>query len=85
MKSVSMISVLTEVIDWTDLHWAVWCQDLDPVKEILETYKSDINTQDDQGWTPLHLACCSQNSELWVIHQMLKRGLDSDTSPGLDL
>jgi hypothetical protein len=72
--------------DWTDLHWAAWCQDLDGVKGILATdLKGIINIQDDQGWTSLHLACCSENSKFWAVHQLAQRNLDSRTSPGSDL
>ena len=67
------------------MHWVVWCQDHDQVKEILATTQIDVDAQDDQGWTALHLACCSQYSNLWSIHQMVNRGLKTNAGHGCGL
>ncbi|KAK3988866.1 hypothetical protein QBC44DRAFT_343014 [Cladorrhinum sp. PSN332] len=71
--------------DWTNLHWAIWTQDLESVKQILSAEGTDINAQDQLGWTPLHLACCSNSSRLWETGQLHPRGLNSQTGPGFDL
>lgn len=63
----------------------MWCQDLDRVKEILATNNDSLNTPDLLGWTALHLACCSQTSKLWEIHQLKERDLDPRAGPGVEL
>ena len=70
--------------DWTELHWAVWCQDLESVKKILALKKNKVNARDSKGWAPLHLACCSHKSTLWSTY-MVARGLRADQGSGLYL
>ncbi|KAH7132348.1 heterokaryon incompatibility protein-domain-containing protein [Dendryphion nanum] len=61
--------------DWTDLHWAVWTQDLDSVKAIC-TRQIDIDAVDERKWTALHLANTSKSSSLWKTRQLEGRELD---------
>ncbi|KLU91735.1 hypothetical protein MAPG_10684 [Magnaporthiopsis poae ATCC 64411] len=68
--------------DWSDLHWAVWTQDLDSVKQILSTAPAAAHAEDDLGWTPLHLACCSNTSRLWQTAQLEPRGLNGSAGIG---
>jgi hypothetical protein len=56
----------------------VWCQNLDQVKGILAADSRNLDTRDDQGWTPLHLACCSKKSRLWDLHQIKNRNWRSN-------
>jgi hypothetical protein len=59
--------------DWTDLHYAVWNHDFDQVRSLARM--GTINSLDSSGWSPLHLACTSEESHLFDIHQINARGL----------
>lgn len=43
--------------EFTALHRAVLCQDLALIKKLLSSQIVDINAQDIDGDTPLHIAC----------------------------
>lgn len=62
--------------DWNDLHWAVWCGDLDRVKEICRDPENItiVNSPDQRGWTALHLACTSKDSDIWKSQQIEPEG-----------
>jgi ankyrin repeat protein len=63
--------------DWTDLHRAVWNHDAQEVESLLQGSSAIINSVDEQGWTPLHLACAAETSMLFVNQQIDHRGRNS--------
>ena len=62
-------STVTETIDETGqtaLHRAVAANDVVLVRELLAEDR-DINAQDNQGWTPLHIACDRKYSDIILL------------------
>ncbi|KAI1841186.1 hypothetical protein JX266_012653 [Neoarthrinium moseri] len=60
--------------NWAALHYAVWRGHLGVVKELLSSRDVDVNLQNGEGRTPLHLAIIqlSDNNESWGILSSLR-------------
>jgi ankyrin repeat protein len=56
------------------IHRAAYDGDFDKVKEIIEGDPSQINVQDEQGFTPLHLASGKGHTE--IVEFLLNHGAD---------
>ncbi|MDR2807027.1 MAG: ankyrin repeat domain-containing protein [Puniceicoccales bacterium] len=66
--------VNTPINGKTALHWAVIHDRPDFVRALLKNSKTDINVQDKNGDTPLHLAVASNN--LLIVKLLLMSGAD---------
>ncbi len=63
----------------TPLHEAAIDANTEQVARLLAE-GSDVNCQDEQGWTPLHFAAQSQAKE--IVQQLLAAGADHDRTDG---
>jgi ankyrin repeat protein len=61
------------------LHEAVIDGDVEKVAQLLAE-GSDVNCQDEQGWTPLHFAAQSQATR--IVQQLLHAGADHHRTDG---
>ena len=52
--------------------------DFEVIQELLETPEIDVNTTDDQGWTPFHAACSNGHVEVvkLMLENSFKKGID---------
>jgi len=57
--------------DWTPLHIAVWRHEVEQTRSLVNS--SSVNREDSKGWTPVHLACASENSRIFYSHQVHKK------------
>ena len=60
----------------TALHWAAFYGCEQAVNYLLAWNKLDINEQDNEGLTPLHLGCMSGNSR--VVKRLILKGAKKD-------
>lgn len=58
------------------MHCYIYCQDL--AKYFILIEKVSVNVQDYAGWTPLHEACGTANTE--VAELLLQNGADANIS-----
>ncbi len=65
--------------DWTPLHIAVWNHDFAKARALADS--SSVNREDDQGWTPVHLACAAESSSIFLSHQISRRRFEQFLSP----
>jgi ankyrin repeat protein len=59
------------------IHRAAYYGDFDKVKEIIERSPDQINVQDEQGFTPLHLASGKGHTE--IVEFLLNHGADIES------
>jgi RNA polymerase sigma factor (sigma-70 family) len=59
--------------DWTELNWAITCNDIEWVKKLLKE-GVDVNSRDEEGQTPLFYA--ARYGDLDILDVLLKRGAD---------
>lgn len=63
-------ATVAEAIDengQTELHIAVNDNNIALVRELLVDDERNINAQDNQGWTPLHIACDKKFSDIILL------------------
>lgn len=65
------INVQRENDNWSSLHFAVHYGSADCVSILLASDHINVNSQDKNGFTPLHLACCSSHDTKKVIPLLL--------------
>jgi ankyrin repeat protein len=58
-----------------DIHAAVAAGNLAAVYRILDSHPENVNLQDSDGWTPLHVAVC--NDQRSILKLLLERGCDT--------
>ncbi|KAG8129154.1 hypothetical protein E2320_015824 [Naja naja] len=59
------------------IHEAVLAGNLDCVKLLIK-YGADINQKDDEGWTPLHMACSDGYAD--IARYLISLGAQSDAT-----
>ncbi|MFA6263492.1 MAG: ankyrin repeat domain-containing protein [Candidatus Babeliales bacterium] len=77
-------SIIFAMGGWIDLFNAIMCEDASQVSTLI-AQGSNINVQDEGGWTPLMLAVANGNIE--IVNQLLRTGkadIDAKNSNGFD-
>ena len=61
-------------VNWTALHQATYDNSVEEGKILLDRPNIDVDCEDDEGWTPLHLASFYKNKEM--IKMLILKGAD---------
>ncbi|KAF9975526.1 hypothetical protein BGZ73_000830 [Actinomortierella ambigua] len=75
LKSNTRLTSARDSTGLTLLHWACDQGQLDIVKLLMEEHDVDWNAQDEEGSTPLHLACLSERS--LIVAYLKEHGVDT--------